>query len=76
VVVLRRGQGGLEEAGVGNAREGELVRRQCHRLTLHRRHRQLVVDQYLPHVRRKGREALFVSRRRRLYTNNVICDYV
>lgn len=36
-----------EEAGMGNAREGELVRRQCHRLTFHRRHRQLVIDKYL-----------------------------
>ena len=64
-----------QEAGIGNAREGELVHRQCHRLTFHRRHLQLVVDEYLPHVRRKGREALFLNRRRRLYTNNVICDY-
>ncbi|XP_052149488.1 AAA-ATPase At3g28580-like [Oryza glaberrima] len=44
--------------------------RQCQRLTFHHRDRRLVVDEYLPHVRRKGREILFSNRRRRLYTNN------
>ncbi|TVU47010.1 hypothetical protein EJB05_06586, partial [Eragrostis curvula] len=56
-------------------RRDELVNRRCHRLTFHQRHRQLVVDEYLPHVRRKGREALCKERRRRLYTNNIITDY-
>ncbi|KAL6880059.1 hypothetical protein ACP4OV_011624 [Aristida adscensionis] len=45
------------------------------RLTFHRRHRRLVLDDYLPHVRRRGREILFTNRRRRLYTNNKIHDY-
>jgi hypothetical protein len=44
--------------------------RRCQRLTFHHRDRRLVVDEYLPHVRRKGREILFSNRRRRLYTNN------
>ncbi|GJN24805.1 hypothetical protein PR202_gb12571 [Eleusine coracana subsp. coracana] len=44
--------------------------RRCHRLTFHRRHRRMVIDEYLPHVRRRGREILFSYRRRRLYTNN------
>ncbi|KAF0916924.1 hypothetical protein E2562_015098 [Oryza meyeriana var. granulata] len=48
--------------------------RQCQRLTFHQRDRRLVVDEYLPHVRRKGREILFTNRRRRLYTNNKSCD--
>lgn len=44
-------------------------RNQCLRLTFHQRHRDLVVGEYLPHVRRSGRDALFGNRRRRLYTN-------
>ncbi|KAL5221250.1 hypothetical protein ABZP36_025963 [Zizania latifolia] len=48
--------------------------RSCQRLTFHHRHRRLVVDEYLPHVRRKGREILFSNRRRRLYTNNKSAD--
>ncbi|KAK3164045.1 hypothetical protein QOZ80_1AG0011850 [Eleusine coracana subsp. coracana] len=50
-------------------------RRRCQRLTFHQRHRHLVVDEYLPHVRRRGREILFTNRRRRLYTNNRINSY-
>jgi hypothetical protein len=50
-------------------------RRQSHRLTFHKRHRRLVIDEYLPHVRRRGREILFANRRRRLYRNNKIPDY-
>lgn len=46
-----------------------------HRLTFHRRHRRLVIDEYLPHVRRRGREILSGYRRRRLYTNNKSRDY-
>ncbi|XP_015694545.2 AAA-ATPase At3g28610-like [Oryza brachyantha] len=49
--------------------------RRCLRLTFHMRHRRLVVDEYLPHVRRGGGELLFSSRRRRLYTNNKMSDY-
>ncbi|KAJ1288135.1 hypothetical protein BS78_02G066700 [Paspalum vaginatum] len=48
-------------------REGK---RRFQRLTFHLRHRRVVVDEYLPHVRRKGREILFSNRRRRLYTNS------
>ncbi|CAN6203299.1 unnamed protein product [Urochloa humidicola] len=40
------------------------------RLTFHLRHRRLVVGEYLPFVRRRGREILFSNRRRRLYTNS------
>jgi len=43
--------------------------RRFQRLTFHLRHRGLVVDEYLPHVRRQGREILFSNRRRRLYSN-------
>nr|CAB3455962.1 unnamed protein product [Digitaria exilis] len=42
---------------------------QCLRLTFHQRHRDLVVGEYLPHVRRSDRNALLGNRRRRLYTN-------
>ncbi|CAL5089069.1 unnamed protein product [Urochloa decumbens] len=45
------------------------------RLTFHLSRRRLVVDEYLPHVRRRGREILFCNRRRRLYTNNKSLDY-
>ncbi|GJN27391.1 hypothetical protein PR202_gb15411 [Eleusine coracana subsp. coracana] len=45
--------------------------RRCQRLTFHR----LVVDEYLPHVRRRGRDILFANRRRRLYTNNRTSGY-
>ncbi|CAL5078939.1 unnamed protein product [Urochloa decumbens] len=52
----------------GNSNNQE---RRCQRLTFHKRHRRLVMDdEYLPHVRRRGREILFANRRRRLYTNN------
>uniref|UniRef100_A0A804MW95 AAA+ ATPase domain-containing protein n=1 Tax=Zea mays TaxID=4577 RepID=A0A804MW95_MAIZE len=44
--------------------------RRFQRLTFHLSHRALVVDEYLPHVRRQGREILFSNRRRRLYTNS------
>jgi len=46
----------------------------CLRLTFHRRHRELVVGEYLPHVRRRGRDAMFGNRRRRLYTNKKDMD--
>ncbi|OEL14085.1 AAA-ATPase, partial [Dichanthelium oligosanthes] len=38
------------------------------------RHYRLVIDDYVPHVRRRGREILFSNRRRRLYTNNRSLD--
>ncbi|TVU41325.1 hypothetical protein EJB05_14831 [Eragrostis curvula] len=45
------------------------------RLTFHQRHRELIVDEYLPHVRRSGRTVLFRNRRRRLYTNKKSLEY-
>ncbi|KAL6626855.1 hypothetical protein ACP70R_030581 [Stipagrostis hirtigluma subsp. patula] len=62
------GQAPLNSSGGGR-------RRQRHRLTFHQRHRRLVIDEYLPHVRRTGREILFGNRRRRLYTNNRINEF-
>ncbi|GJN37312.1 hypothetical protein PR202_gb26250 [Eleusine coracana subsp. coracana] len=62
-----------EHHGGQGAHQGR--RRRCQRLTFHQRHRRLVVDEYLPHVRRRGREILFNNRRRRLYTNNRINSY-
>nr|CAB3452240.1 unnamed protein product [Digitaria exilis] len=55
------------EEDVQGQRQG---RRRFQRLTFHLRHRRLVVDEYLPHVRRQGREILFSNQRRRLYTNS------
>ncbi|CAO2149403.1 unnamed protein product [Urochloa humidicola] len=40
-----------------------------YRLVFHRRHRDLVVDSYLPHVCREGRAIMDAIRRRKLYTN-------
>ncbi|XP_037462307.1 AAA-ATPase At3g28610-like [Triticum dicoccoides] len=45
------------------------ARRRC-RLTFHESHRRLVVDEYLPHVRRTGQELLSGNRPRRLYSAN------
>ncbi|KAL6880710.1 hypothetical protein ACP4OV_012275 [Aristida adscensionis] len=61
-------------AGHGQQNGGDR-RRRCQRLTFHQRHRNLVVDEYLPHVRRRGREILFLNRHRRLYTNNKTLGY-
>ncbi|CAN6180693.1 unnamed protein product [Urochloa humidicola] len=47
----------------------------CLRLTFHQRHWELVINEYLPHVRRCGRDAMFGNRRRRLYTNKKNIDY-
>ncbi|CAD5174457.1 unnamed protein product [Musa acuminata subsp. malaccensis] len=44
--------------------------RRYYRLTFHRRHRDLVVGQYLAHVLREGREVELRRRQRKLYTNN------
>jgi hypothetical protein len=59
------------ERDVQGQRQGK---RRFQRLTFHLRHRRLVVDEYLPHVRRRGREILFSNRRRRLYTNSKTRD--
>jgi hypothetical protein len=47
-------------------------RREVQRLTFHKHHHRLVIDEYLPHIHRRGREVLFDNRRRRLYNNNMI----
>ncbi|XBH72309.1 hypothetical protein VPH35_099636 [Triticum aestivum] len=49
--------------------------RGCCRLTFHERHRKLVVDEYLPHVRCAGQEVTFLNRRRRLYSNKEGVSY-
>ncbi|CAN6281630.1 unnamed protein product [Urochloa humidicola] len=41
----------------------------AYRLVFHRRHRDLVVGSYLPHVCREGRAVMAAGRRRKLYTN-------
>ncbi|XP_062188747.1 AAA-ATPase At3g28580-like [Phragmites australis] len=40
-----------------------------YRLIFHERHRELVVDSYLPHVCREGRAIMVANRRRKLFTN-------
>ncbi|KAE8789860.1 AAA-ATPase [Hordeum vulgare] len=47
----------------------------CCRLTFHERHRRLVVDEYLPYVRRAGQEVTFGNRPRRLYSNKKELNY-
>ncbi|KAF0908835.1 hypothetical protein E2562_028719 [Oryza meyeriana var. granulata] len=47
--------------------QGATVR--AYRLLFHRRHRDLVVDSYLPHVSREGRAIMLSNRRRKLFTN-------
>ncbi|OEL23593.1 hypothetical protein BAE44_0015386 [Dichanthelium oligosanthes] len=39
------------------------------RIVFHQRHRDLVVDSYLPHICREGRAIMDGNRRRKLYTN-------
>nr|TKW30961.1 LOW QUALITY PROTEIN: hypothetical protein SEVIR_2G073500v2 [Setaria viridis] len=41
----------------------------AYRLVFHERHRDLVVDSYLPHVCREGRAIMAANRRRKLFTN-------
>jgi chaperone BCS1 len=48
----------------------------CCRLTFHERHRRLVVEEYLPYVRRTGQEVTFGNRPRRLYSNNKDVSYM
>jgi chaperone BCS1 len=43
--------------------------RRFFRLDFHENHRDLVLGEYLPHVRRRGREVMSQNRQRRLYTN-------
>jgi chaperone BCS1 len=49
--------------------------RRCCRLTFHERHRKLVVDEYLPYVRRTGQELAARNRPRRLYSNKKELNY-
>nr|ABA97668.2 Cell Division Protein AAA ATPase family, putative, expressed [Oryza sativa Japonica Group] len=44
--------------------------RRLYRLVFHRRHRDLVLDGYLPHVLAEGRAVTVRNRQRRLFTNN------
>ncbi|CAM0905602.1 unnamed protein product [Alopecurus aequalis] len=48
----------------------------CCRLTFHERHRRLVVEEYLPYVRRTGQEVTFGNRPRRLYSNKKDLGYM
>ncbi|EER98146.1 hypothetical protein SORBI_3002G067500 [Sorghum bicolor] len=41
-----------------------------YRLVFHQRHRDLVVESYLPHVCREGRAIMAANRRRKLFTNS------
>ncbi|KAL6893921.1 hypothetical protein ACP4OV_008019 [Aristida adscensionis] len=43
--------------------------RRYYKLFFHESHRDLVINQYLPHVRRQGRAVMAQNRQRRLYTN-------
>ncbi|OEL33512.1 AAA-ATPase [Dichanthelium oligosanthes] len=43
--------------------------RRFFRLDFHERHRDLVLNEYLTHVRRQGRDVMAKNRQRRLYTN-------
>lgn len=43
--------------------------RRCFRLEFHEDHRDLVVNEYLPHVSSQGRAVMVQNRQRRLYTN-------
>ncbi|CAO2145280.1 unnamed protein product [Urochloa humidicola] len=42
----------------------------CLRLMFPQQHRVLILDEYLPHVRRQGRNIIFGKRKQRLYTND------
>ncbi|KAF0914471.1 hypothetical protein E2562_028953 [Oryza meyeriana var. granulata] len=44
--------------------------RHFYKLVFHRRHRDLVLDDYLPHVLAEGRAVTVSNRQRRLFTNN------
>ncbi|CAD6233041.1 unnamed protein product [Miscanthus lutarioriparius] len=59
----------------GEGQQNSSRRREVQRLTFHKRHRRLVIDEYLPHICRRGREVLFGNRRRRLYSNNRISQF-
>lgn len=47
-----------------------------YRLTFHRRHRRLVLDEYLRHVMNEGKTMSVKKRQRKLYTNNPSYDYI
>lgn len=55
---LHRGGGVPDDAG------------RTYRLVFHQRHRDLVVESYLPHVCREGRAIMAANRRRKLFTNS------
>ena len=64
-----------DEVSQGEGQQNNSRRREVQRLMFHKHHRRLVIDEYLPHVRRRGREVLFGNRRRKLYSNNRISQY-
>ncbi|KAF0914467.1 hypothetical protein E2562_028950 [Oryza meyeriana var. granulata] len=49
--------------------------RHFYKLVFHRRHRDLVLDDYLPHVLAEGRAVTVRNRQRRLFTNNPGADW-
>ncbi|KAM0827815.1 hypothetical protein ACQ4PT_067942 [Festuca glaucescens] len=48
---------------------GGAVPRRSYRLVFHERHRDLIVESYLPHVSREGRAIMASTRRQKLFTN-------
>jgi len=64
-----------DEVSQGEGQQNNSRRREVQRLMFHKHHRRLVIDEYLPHVRRRGREVLFGNRRRKLYSSNRISQY-
>uniref|UniRef100_A0A0E0JA66 AAA+ ATPase domain-containing protein n=1 Tax=Oryza nivara TaxID=4536 RepID=A0A0E0JA66_ORYNI len=49
---------------------GEADKPRCFKLVFHKRHRQLVLNSYLPSVVRRWRELTAMNRQRRLFTNH------
>ncbi|CAN6165456.1 unnamed protein product [Urochloa humidicola] len=45
----------------GGANGGNQQERRCYRLTFHMRHKRLVVDEYLPHVRSRGKKIEYAT---------------
>lgn len=60
--------GGLPWSG-GGGESGADEAGRSYKLVFHERHRDLVVESYLPHVCREGRVIMIANRRRKLYTN-------
>ncbi|KQK20475.1 AAA-ATPase At3g28580 [Brachypodium distachyon] len=58
----------------GGRRGGEGDSGQFYQLVFHERHRELIVQSYLPHVCSEGQAIMARNRRRRLYTNSSTGD--